>query len=162
MKIYLVTNGIYSDYHIVAAFSTRELAEAFKTEQKKVEDDGVKILEMELDTEAAAVARPYWEVQIDFQTGMIQDANSGFCFGSETDKTCVPPHVQEFMKEAAVPKEFDVYVPTIRVQSFESQDHARKAAGELRQTFLATIGGVDKLYRPGLTLGNYLYIKAAR
>ena len=31
MKIYLVSTGEYSDYHIIAAFSTRELAEAFSS-----------------------------------------------------------------------------------------------------------------------------------
>jgi|688.fasta_scaffold349475_2 hypothetical protein len=46
-KVYILTAGVYSDYHIVATFSTRELAEEAK---KFCGDDDPEIQEYELDS----------------------------------------------------------------------------------------------------------------
>jgi hypothetical protein len=64
-KVYILTTGSYSDYHIVATFSTRELAEEAK---KFCGDDCAEIEEYELDSLQIPVHPPgqtAWAVNID-------------------------------------------------------------------------------------------------
>jgi hypothetical protein len=48
-KIYLVTQGNYSDYHVVSAFSEKALAQSFIDSFVSNEDDSIEIEEYEID-----------------------------------------------------------------------------------------------------------------
>jgi hypothetical protein len=64
-KVYILTTGSYSDYHIVATFSTRELAEEVK---KLCGNDDPEIQEYELDSLQIPDHPPgqtAWHVNID-------------------------------------------------------------------------------------------------
>jgi hypothetical protein len=64
-KVYVLTTGSYSDYHIVATFSTRELAEEAK---KLCGNDDPEIQEYELDSLQIPDHPPgqtAWHVNID-------------------------------------------------------------------------------------------------
>lgn len=69
MKIYVVTKGSYSDYHIVAATLDKEKAEAIaKRFSDKWDDCDVEEYEdCEVDT------RPYWNVTFEGSTSNIID-----------------------------------------------------------------------------------------
>ena len=55
MKVYVVTSGTYSDYHIDAVFSTKENAEKYNNIYGK--DDFEDIEEFEVDDEMALINR---------------------------------------------------------------------------------------------------------
>ena len=59
-KIFIVTNGTYSDYSIQAVFSDREKAEKYLAELKLINDDNADIEEWDVDTTDELVARE-WE-----------------------------------------------------------------------------------------------------
>ena len=69
-KIYIVTEGSYSDYHIEAVFSTREKAEEFMD----TKDDDASIEELPLD---APVERKVttWEIGLDLRTKNVRSVN---------------------------------------------------------------------------------------
>lgn len=59
-KVYIVTEGDYSDYHIEACFTTKEKAEEFIKNSKKVEDDGwykpgIEVWDLDTNTEIVNV-----------------------------------------------------------------------------------------------------------
>lgn len=72
--IYILTAGEYSDYHIVATFSTKELAE----EAMKLICEYSQIKEYELDSLTIPEHPPghtAWYVRIDTKTGILAYTN---------------------------------------------------------------------------------------
>jgi hypothetical protein len=69
-KIYIVTSGEYSDYHIDAVFSTKELAEDY------IQQNGIdyEIEEYNLDEEIDRNTK-LWRVKFDIKDGKLKDAN---------------------------------------------------------------------------------------
>lgn len=68
-KIYIVTSGEYSDYHIDAVFSTKELAEDY------IQQNGTDyvIEEYNLDEEIDRNTK-LWKVKFDINDGKLKDA----------------------------------------------------------------------------------------
>lgn len=61
MNVYIVTSGNYSDYHIVAAYSTEERALAHA---KLVDDGGVEVCEIDRFNEIPLGLEP-WKISMD-------------------------------------------------------------------------------------------------
>jgi len=72
-KVYLVCKGSYSDYHVVAAFSTKEKAEVVA---KLIEDDydTGEVEEYDLDPASADDTRPLWRVLMALDNGDFAEA----------------------------------------------------------------------------------------
>jgi len=76
---YVVTRGVYSDYHIVAIFSTRERAERFAAPLSGAhipESEQMVIEEYELDPDVAP-PRVGWRIHMDMTNGSL-DADGIF------------------------------------------------------------------------------------
>ena len=70
-KIYIVTEGSYSEYHIEAVFSTREKAEEFMD----TKDDEASIEEFELDAPVQRTVTT-WEIGLDLSTKKVRSIKS--------------------------------------------------------------------------------------
>lgn len=122
-KIYVVTAGVYSDYHICAVFESRELAE----EYKEVDADGCDIEEYELNN---------WHDQKGFVFKITMRKN-GDSFNTnhvrgDTDALHFDP---ELYKYRCINEEmscgFDIHVRAKDV------NHAVKIANEVRVRIIA-------------------------
>lgn len=70
-KVWLLTNGTYSDYTVECVFTSREKAEAFLREaagEVKYND----LEEFELDALAGQVLRQEWRTLLDCRTGAVE------------------------------------------------------------------------------------------
>ena len=126
MKIFAVSSGVYSDYHINAVFSTRELAQAYIAKR----GDGLwdpNIEEWKVDEEADFIARPLYWAAVYLKTGDL-----------------VPEHCRTSTQWASPSaRAYDeprlVYTNRIVAGSFVSQEHALKLAAEKRQEILRSL-----------------------
>ena len=120
-KVYVVTNGSYSEYAIEGIFSTRELAEAYVQKAKRG-----TIEEWVVDEQQDVIQRPYWQVNVALPSGEISALNF-----REQPTAIVRPHQRA-----------DVYgersLNRIKVLSYVSLEHARKVAVEKYQEYLRT------------------------
>ena len=82
-KIYIVTSGEYSDYHIDAVFSTKEKAKAY-IQQKGTEYD---IEEYELDEEVEKKTQ-LWSIEFGVESGELCEAITTSYNRNEVVDTC--------------------------------------------------------------------------
>ena len=82
-KIYIVTSGEYSDYHIDAVFSTKELAEDY------IQHNGTdyRIEECNLDEEIDRNTK-LWRVEFDIKDGEFKEAYVMGCAEDDFRDTC--------------------------------------------------------------------------
>lgn len=83
-KIYIVTSGEYSDYHICAAFSTKELAEVFIQHA----GDGYYIEEYNID-EPIVRMNKLWLITFNVETGELDSATPTDYEVEERKDTCL-------------------------------------------------------------------------
>lgn len=133
--IYLLTEGSYSDYHIVAAYSTEEKAKA------AIEWCGntyLMIEEFNLDIPIPQDYRDVWVILIEKESGEIYELRreersfepiifSQLDVLSETLRNTCPRFSIE-----------PIYTPALYVRCrADNEEHAKKIATEKRQEFLA-------------------------
>lgn len=119
-KVYAVSSGEYSDYHISAVFSTREGAERYLVEFNKANRNGGNIEEWPLDVEAEKVSRQSWGAYI--SEGGKLEADSPFYDRHEL----ALPQAKSEIREG----ENWQGRKWLRTKSFISQEHANKVAIE--------------------------------
>ncbi len=125
MKIYVVTGGSYSDYHIEAVFTTKELAEAFVNGHDKEKnaygnDSDIEIEEWDADVSPKGFFQKVWQVWLDIKTGNMSN-------------------VPTFEFEVKPRDYSDAHLngaDGIYAESVVSADHAIKIAAEERQRLL--------------------------
>lgn len=147
--IYLVTSGSYSDYHVDAVFSTRELAEAFHAKHSKAHGDTNDIEEMPLDDpeRVAAQIRSYWHVWLDVENGICNDYGKRFKIGTEAiterhEWTTMSRRSEMTWEEGrsvdTIGPGGRFYRPTIAyITSYVSAEHCHKLAVEAIQAWRA-------------------------
>ena len=88
-KIYIVTSGCYSDYHIEAVFTTQDKADDY------VQQHGMDyvIEEYDIDEEVTKQVQ-LWRVDFDINTKEISDAQPVFCYTDQYRDTC---HVVQYL-----------------------------------------------------------------
>lgn len=133
-KVYVLTSGEYSDYHIVGVFSEKDLI-------PDLDWCGYRIEEYELNT-FASDGQPHFVASITFDKGDITGGSilredflnchhtAGGCWWNSTE------FVYEKRINDSCGRKSENYVPAITVYSKESFDHAVKVAVELRQKWL--------------------------
>lgn len=129
LSVFVVQRGQYSDQFVDAIFSTKDLAEAYVREVRACGDDTACATEFRVDSDAGMVARTFWRVRIDLETGAASQR------GGEV-KDVAPPTLR-----GAVESLFDKGPapgcnPFAVVRSYESAEHALKLAAECRQEWL--------------------------
>ena len=80
-KIYVITSGEYSDYHIVAIYSTRELADEFV----QCNGDGYEIEEYNLN-EPISKEKKLWLITFDVESGELESATTNDHYKVEEKK----------------------------------------------------------------------------
>ena len=141
MKVYLVSQGIYSDFVIKAVFSNRETADKYAAVIG--ERDYGNVLEYELDDPSWAewVNEPVYTVEINESGNEI----SRWDYADLHKKNERAEREYGFKKDYMAPK----YPITFEGVSYISFDHALKLASEERQKWLvemaAEVSRVDKL-----------------
>lgn len=152
-KIYLVSDGEYSDYHIVAAFSTRERADAFAGAYRdpdvpvdtKRYSHGDNVEEYVIDDPGMVI--PRWVtcycVNIDLESGRIgatphrEEPFRHMLEGIEVNargKATAWPLRTAWTGGAGT--HYPATPATGTATSYVSEAHARKLAAELRQSWL--------------------------
>jgi hypothetical protein len=149
-EVYLVTQGSYSDYHVIGVFSTREAAEACKAwEDHGNSYDHAEIETFELDhfDTGGLVPGHVWRCTIELESGTITDEQdedehvkpgerSGTpWFENRRVRRQLPDHVQPVFESEPRYWVFDE-IPQVTVHSYVSAEHARKLAAEARQAWL--------------------------
>ena len=145
-KVYVVTNGCYSDYHIVRVFSTKELALEFTGSILEQSTYDYSIEEWALDLEDGMVVRPRWTGNMYlipfappyqkgkvFQAGEIDDIHQSYEIASK--------HLRNTgIKFEYCPKEEGRFSHPekyrIWVTSYVSKEHCEKLLIEGRQQWL--------------------------
>lgn len=134
--IYAVSDGEYSDYGILALFSTREKAERYIEKHKEADQylSNPNIEEYELDSEDAKVFKKVYSIVMDVSTGNVTHKRRNVVFMDEHKKTYC---------------NFSIYetklVPGLTAGSEISYEHATKVAAEKRLFFLSEIGGSENI-----------------
>lgn len=123
--VFIVTTGDYSEYSIRAAFSTKELAEAYLEELLRAEHGYGSIEEWPLNSDLPERAVFVWSVALNLETGeWIRDGGDG---GVELRRAgfrgCRSFRANKWQK-------------AVMGQSVVSAEHARKLAVEGRQEWL--------------------------
>ena len=127
MKVSLVTSGTYSDYRVVAAFSTVDKAESYKTGIFDVNDD---VEEYDLDP---VEPRRLKEDEFLFNVHMMEDGTIKYC-------DIWPQKLNQFINPR-----WQLYKP-IRENTIEliyyvvakDKDHAIKITNERRASLIAS------------------------
>jgi hypothetical protein len=128
VTVYLVTSGEYSDYHIDAVFSTRELAETYIEASKGMPyADYPQIEEWAVNAEAGKVAREAWTANILLDTGEIR--------GEAREKLLARPRARK-VEGRLYPWNPGISPTSYTALSLVSAAHARKLAVEFRQAWL--------------------------
>jgi hypothetical protein len=163
-KIFIVTNGTYSDYSIQAVFSDREKAEKYLAELKLINDDNADIEEWDVDTTDELVAREYWSSKIDLTTGEFVVEQYYGCdedwqppkkyywgfpnqrvvdFHIENDQWNGSPFDRDGNERECYwmkpPEDGHSIITQQTLYSFVSQEHADKLAVEARQRWLRNV-----------------------
>lgn len=139
-SVFVVTDGQYSDYHIVAIFATKEEAEAFTngavgSKSRSGYESDVDIVEWLLGPpkDDSDEYRPTWQVWVDLETGDLskeQFTLAGNCEHqrhperwSDSGLHIIPGHYRLAWGASTV-----------------SEEHALKVAAEARQAYLREAG----------------------
>lgn len=126
-NVFVVTQGEYSSYHIVAVFSSKEKAEAFALASTD-KDSCVDIEKYELDaTDEDGFLQPVFWACVEVKTGSLLhsyqlDAKIKPLRWAQMDAEAIPRGGQGIL--------------TVAAHSCISQDHANKLALEARQVYL--------------------------
>lgn len=152
-KVFLITSGTYSDYSVGAVFSTRELAEAYLADLKKINlNDDSLIEEWPLDSAGDASVKEYWVASIRIDNGDLVEEmmwNDGRRkSGPYYDWARPNQRVRDWPNLDMYPVKDSLGIPAvIQVSSFVSQEHANKVVIEKRQQIMARkaigIPGID-------------------
>jgi hypothetical protein len=126
-KVFVVTEGEYSDYHIVAVFSTRKKAKEFAP---AADGGSVRIETYEIDAPPKRGRKLLFvhTVHIGIYTGILSDYSK-----------CSAERPQRW-SDISEPFKSWSNVELIRVSSAVSKEHAEKLAIEARQKFLREDG----------------------
>jgi hypothetical protein len=124
--IYVVTSGSYSDYHTDALFSTKEKAQAWIDIASYGKGGDYQIEEWPLDEQVGVVWRTLHTATIYLDDGKIEDGHSNEVLAQPEVRTNPASHFPGNQR----------YREGCRVQSYVSQEHARKLAVEFRQEWL--------------------------
>ncbi len=133
MKVYVVTQGQYSDFHIERMFSTLEKAEAFVGNGANLDEyDRYNIEEYDVDIPTEDRVLPHWTVRLVLESGRILDA-----------PLSRPPYYgirnpNAGCKVQLCEKSQYIQEAYICVTSTTSTEHAMKVAVEKRQEWLRT------------------------
>lgn len=143
-KIYVVTNGTFSDYRIIGVYSNIKLAEEMRDKQKRIRDDGCKIETWPLDENKEVLF--YWRASVEPVTGEINEISSLKIWEDEKEDlsswrqnyTSVDDvKDQIFAGVMFEERRLNLFIGEhITVCSDKSQEHANKLAAEARQEFL--------------------------
>ena len=113
-KVYIVTEGEYSDYKICGVFSSREKAEAFAPKEC-----GAEVTEWDLDRTDTVYQKVY-RVEVSIKTGYATSwPESWEMVPRDYSNVCIYPRLGT--------------TGVAYARSVVSNDHALKIAGELRQ-----------------------------
>lgn len=112
-KIYVITSGEYSDYHIVAIYTTRELAEEFIQSN----GNGYTIEEYDID-EPISKEKKLWFIVFNIKSGELESATTTDYKVEENKDTCF--YCDKYMKVAHM----HMFVES------ETMDKAKKIACE--------------------------------
>lgn len=134
MKVYVVTEGQYSDYSIEQIFSTRKNAELYVQTRRKDDYDHYYIEEYELDQVKfesvnyvnVYIAKTYLYLK---QNKIV---NSAFLYAEQYKKEVPEIKVEIFEKRDS--SIFDRYIGYVEAYSIKSRKHAEKLAIEKYQT----------------------------
>jgi hypothetical protein len=127
-KVYVVTEGDYSDYHIVAVFTTEEVAEEYA--KKRNEKNGYESARVEdYEVNESSATMPHWFVRM-FRDGTVERVQS------EGDDLPTPADswVQQMnmpVKDMVMETPERVAVLAVRCCANDEQ-HAVKIANEIR------------------------------
>ena len=135
MKVYVVTDGEYSDYHICRIFSNKDAAEQYCERLRKVDPSSSPQATEWVVNGSAPQIRPHrWTVSMNIFSGEISE---------EGDRgAALAPLI---LRNDPLPSDETLRLwaerfsrgPNILVASYVSLDHARKLAAEVRQRYLA-------------------------
>ena len=105
-KVYILTDGTYSDYHIVAVFHTQEEAETFAAMHQR-DFECPEIEEWAIST-VENVNRPvmtYWEIRI-YEDGTVRDRESSYTFDVPSTVTSIETGTRNplYLVKFSVPK----------------------------------------------------------
>jgi len=122
-SVFIVTQGSYSDYSILAVFGDEHEAEEFASRQKSWAGDNAEVEEWELDRWKEAVEKDTWQATIDLKSG-------------ELTRTGFP--VKQYVPQGCTCWEryHNKQLGTITLTSTVDFDHADKLAVEARQAYL--------------------------
>ena len=155
MKIYLISKGSYSDYHIHSIWSTREKAERMEKILNHARWYGANDIE-ELEMDAEQPDRPGYRVSLDLTTGEYLDGSPyGVVLDSRGATSCIIPDVfNEYFRNYIVKKDgqwkrcyenapASLDYSSIKVYAEHvTADQALKAAQDLRAKALAFLEGL--------------------
>lgn len=136
MKIYVVTDGTFSDYHIEAVFTDHKKAADYLCELRQISTDKPKIEEWESDQPMEQVARMRYTCQINLITGEIsrEDTETVWAHPNQRAACNFPLNVPSGPS----------YCVTYDVGSFVSAEHCQKLAEEARQEYLRRLAQVGE------------------
>ncbi len=127
MKVFVVTDGAYSGYHIVGIFSSREKANE-KCPAAASEIKYASIEEWELDTvDDEGFLQAVYGCDIDIDTGRVETYGI-----PEHEKACATEFHPKYWSETYE----NPYYKRIQARSVISYEHALKLATEGRQNYL--------------------------
>lgn len=137
-KIYVLTQGSYSDYSIVGIFSTRQKAEEFRTLVKPGYDGYNDLEEWTLDPDAPEKIRhgySIWNVTM-LRDGTVEDSSVRDLDYYNVSRALDPPYIWErakapYYRGKGVPNCLDAAVWA------KSRTHAIKIVNEYRAQFIA-------------------------
>jgi len=132
-KVYIVTQGEYSDYGIVAVFATRKLAEECVRHMGHLSDADVE--EWELNSELPR--KRQYHVKIIRTTGRITSVTDRGLYGEEYNKVFCSSTVARLVEEGGGWE--NMYHYDIRADSVEA---AKKIAAERRMIEYAKEQGI--------------------
>ena len=143
MKVYVVTSGQYSDYGIDAIFSTLDKANEYVAFCRKVGQDTNDVDEREVDEPHDRMHHQYWIATVHLPSSDIWDGKVSLGRKRRVKGQNVGPFFRAGTPERSE-HEYDLpnqqnrkwFEDRMEVQSFVSQEHARKLAAEARQLFL--------------------------
>lgn len=121
MTIYLVTRGEYSDYGIVAAFSSKAKAEKYMQDDGSSYKEYNEVEEYRVDEEVGAKNLSIWRVAINLSNGDIPDKPH-----------CFPRYAVPFRGRSDVHANGEYGW----AESTVSAEHCLKVAAECRQKWL--------------------------
>lgn len=136
MKVYVVTAGSYSDYHIEGVFSDTALAESFAAELKRVTPDysrnAIGVDERDVDARIEERAAPMYLRAIELETGDLFYSNE---YGEMLAPNQRIP-VKQYDPITNWSNNCGQYTLCAVGQSYVSAEYALKLAAEHRQAWL--------------------------